>query len=104
MTLNFHTKPLLMGAVMGPMMLAMMHKVLTGDDGRGALALLAFVGAHAALVVGLGLMGLFAARFAPKLRVYLARLHRPTLAHVANMLAGAALTGVVVHLYLHRGL
>jgi hypothetical protein len=101
---HLRMKPLLMGAVMGPMMLAMLHPMIAGNDGRGALALLAFVGAHVAVVIVLALVGVFAARFAPRVQAQLARLHRPTLAHVTNMMAGAVLAGLMVHLYLHGGL
>jgi hypothetical protein len=86
------------------MMLAMAHPMLTGGSGTGGLALLAFVGAHAVIFLALAGLGIFAARFAPRLQKRLSRFHRPSRTHLTSMLTGAGLAAGIAHLSIHGGL
>ncbi len=95
--------PIAMGLVMGPMMLWMLHGMLTGD-GPAGLALLAFVGAHIVVASVVLITGLFAASLSPSLRARLDRLHRPSLRHVGLMLGAALTMALIVHLVVHGGL
>ena len=63
-----------------------------------------FVGAHVVLAVVLIVASLLAARLSPALKERLARLHRPSLRHVAVMLLGAMVSAGLVHLIIHGGL
>lgn len=95
--------PFFMGALMGPMMLAMLHGQLT-SDGVGGTALLIFLAAH--LVLGaIAIAGtVFALRLSPKWRARLDRLHRPSLHHLGAMAGTAAVSALGVHLIVHGGL
>lgn len=103
MIFRTHSKPLIMGGMMGLMMLAMVHMMLTSDSALGGMALIAFVGAHVAVVLGIAVLAWWAARFSPSLQVKLAKLHRPDAAHVAAMLLAAVFTAASVHTALHWG-
>lgn len=85
---------------MGAMMLWMLHGALTGS-GVSGWALVAFVGAHAAIDAVLIGVAIFGACLLPRLRTRLQTIHRPTLAHVGMMLAAAAITAEMIHLTLH---
>ncbi|MGR3486047.1 MAG: hypothetical protein ACU0BF_11930 [Paracoccaceae bacterium] len=86
-------RPALVGAVMGPMALWMLHGPIGRGEGPAALAIFAL--AHLAVLGAL----LALARVVPGLR---GRLHRPTLPHVATMAGGALLSAGAVHL-IHGG-
>ncbi|MGC1503406.1 MAG: hypothetical protein WA782_04615 [Sulfitobacter sp.] len=96
-------KPIFMGTVMGLMMLGMVHQMLTGDQAMGRAALLAFVGVHLAVILGVAVAGIWAARFSPRLKRWLGKLHRPSMRHLASMLASGTAAALIVHLYLHGG-
>lgn len=93
-------RPMIMGALMGPMMMWMLHGALTGNTMSGA-ALLAFVAAHLALVLVAVALVVFGARMSPRLHQRLSRLHRPRAAHIATMLASAAVVAGCIHLGVH---
>ena len=95
------TKPLAMGALMGLMMLWMLHGQLTGDSSLSGTALAAFVGVHAALAAALIAGALFATRLSPRAQTWLDRLHRPSLRHLRLMLMGATLSAGAVHIWIH---
>ncbi len=101
---NIPMKPLIIGAAMGLMMLAMAHPMLTGTSDKGGLALLAFVAAHLFVVLALAGLGVLATRFAPRLQRQLNRIHRPSRKHITTMLAGATLATGIAHLTIHGGL
>ncbi len=89
--------PVAMGAVMGPMMLWMLHGVLTGDgDGHAAVV---FAALHAVALTVLIAGGLLLGRRVPGLRRVLAR-HGPR--HLGLMLGSAAVAAALVHL-VHGG-
>lgn len=87
---------------MGGMMLWMLQGALTGS-GVSGWALVAFVGAHAAIAAVLIGVAIFGARLSPRLRTRIQTIHRPILAHVGMMLAAAAITAGMIHLTLHGG-
>ncbi|MCF2869659.1 hypothetical protein L0664_01150 [Octadecabacter sp. G9-8] len=93
-------KPVIMGGLMGLMMMWMLHGAVTGD-GMAAGALIAFVGAHLALVVIAGAVIWAGTRFSPRVVRVLSRLHRPSRSHVMVMLASAIVVAGVVHLSAH---
>jgi hypothetical protein len=93
--------PYLMGAVMGAAMLGMVHMALTGQSDLGLWAATAFVLAHVAVVAGIVAVPLVAARFVPRLARWLAKVHRPSWAHLRQMLAGASLSVITAHVALH---
>ncbi|MDX8347880.1 hypothetical protein SLH49_07770 [Cognatiyoonia sp. IB215446] len=95
------TKPLLMGASMGLMMLWMVHGQLTGETSLSGIALVTFVGAHilfAATIIGAGLV---VTRLSPAARQWLRNLRRPSLRHLGIMLLGATLSAGAVHIWIH---
>ena len=92
--------PMTMGALMGPMMLWMLHGALTGNS-TSALALVIFVGAHFLVVALLLVAVFFAARLAPRLQTRLDRLHRPSLRHIGLMLGSAGMAAASVHFAIH---
>lgn len=94
-------KPLVMGALMGPAMLWMLHGQLSQGTAVSAWAGIAFVGAHIAVIAILGLGAVFAARLSPRMRRWLAAVHRPSLGHIGAMLAGMIGSGGLIHLSLH---
>ena len=95
--------PLAMGLIMGPMMLAALHGQL--ENGQAfSLALVGFVAAHVALALVAVLFVAIVARLSPDWRARLAKMHRPSLEHVATMLGSAAIAGLAVHLFNHGGL
>jgi len=104
MRFSLPLKPVLMGAVMGPMMLMMLHGTLIGETDRGALALAVFVAAHILVIGTLALSAVFVARLSPRVQAWLARLHRPSAPHVFGMLGGAMIAAAVVHFFFHGGL
>lgn len=94
-------KPIVMGAVMGAMMMWMLHGLLMGETAMGAVAVMVFVGSHVLLVaLALG-AALFASRMSPRTRAWIDRLHRPSLHHVAVMLGSAAILAGLVHVSAH---
>lgn len=99
-----HRKPALMGSLMGLMMLAMVHLMMTSESNLAGTALVAFVGAHLALVLGLVAISWWAIRFSPALRARISKLHRPDTAHITVMLIAALLAAGLSHLALHGGI
>jgi len=97
-------KPMIMGAVMAPMMLLMLHGQLTAETSATTWAAILFIGAHVALALAALALALFAARLSPALRQQLLRLHRPSLGHVGQMLAGMVLSAASLHLIIHGGI
>lgn len=97
------TKPAIMGAAMGAMMLWMLHGLLTGSGVTG-LALIVFVGAHFAVALILIGAAVFTARLSPRTKAMIDKLHRPTLRHVGIMLTAALITATAIHLTIHGGL
>jgi len=93
-------KPVIMGAVMAPMMMWMLHGALTGS-GMSAAALVAFVGAHVALALVAVALVLVGSRMSPRLHGMLSRLHRPSAKHFGAMLASAAVVAVAIHFGIH---
>ena len=92
--------PIAMGGLMGPMMLWMLHGMLTGD-GPSGVALVIFVGVHVLVVAVLLAAAVFAARLSPGLRARLGRLHRPSPRHIGLMLGSATLAALIVHFGIH---
>ncbi|WP_299027898.1 hypothetical protein [uncultured Sulfitobacter sp.] len=105
--IDTYRKPLLMGAFMGLMMMAMLHLMLASEGESavtgGGAALAVFLGGHVAVLAALGLLGWWAARFSPALRDRLAGLHRPTARHMGIMFAAALVCASVIHLIHHGG-
>lgn len=102
--MKLNVMPILMGSAMGLMMMWMLHGALTGEGTVGGGALIAFVGVHvllAAVIIG---GALFAARRSPRARVWINRLHRPSLRHMGLMLASAVVVASSVHLVAHGGI
>lgn len=98
------TKPLIMGGLMGLMMMWMLHGALTGEGTMGGGALVVFIAAHIVLGALILLAAVFASRLSPRTKALAERLHRPSLRHIAAMLASALFTGAIVHLLAHGGL
>ena len=96
--------PALMGAVMGLMMLRLVHGALTGQSAMAAPALIGFILLHVVVLGALAALMIWAARYAPALRHRLDRLHRPSLRHLTQMLTGALAAVLAAHLFLHGGL
>ena len=94
--------PMAMGLIMGPMLLAMAQGQPEASQGF-SLATLGFIAAHVVLVLFAAIVVLFAARLSPDWRQQLAKLHVPTLMHMAVMLGSAAVSALAVHLYLNGG-
>ena len=97
MTFPHSTKPVIMGAVLGPMVMWMLHGAMTGNSVTG-WALAAFLGAHVAMAAVVISGAVFAARFSPRAKHVIDRLHRPSLHHAAVMLASALAVSGAVHL------
>ena len=97
-------RPLVMGAFMALMVLGMAHMIMTGSSTLGPGALVAFVLFHVLILVLLATAGIWLMRLSPRLHALLARVHRPSLGHFLNMLAGAAIAAGLTHLILHGGL
>lgn len=89
---------LTMGALMGLMMLWMLHGAVTGETQRSLAGAAVFVGAHVLVLAVLLALPAFAARRAPWLHARLSRLHRPSLRHVSLMLGAAGTSALIVHL------
>ena len=90
-----------MGALMGVMMLWMLHGAISGGNTVGAMALIGFIGAHVALLlIALG-AGVFAARMSPRLQGWIDQMHKPSLPHVGAMFGTAVVFIGVVHLAGH---
>ena len=89
--------PVMMGALMAPMMLIMLHDDLMSGDGTGlSFKLAGFVLAHLAVIAGLALLAG---------RILLSRrLHIPSLRHMAMMLVGMLLSAGCIHLVIHGGM
>ncbi|MDB4213852.1 hypothetical protein N9741_03170 [Octadecabacter sp.] len=100
MTFPHSTKPAIIGAVMGPMMMWMLHGAMTGNGVTG-WALAAFLGAHVALIAVVISGAVFAARLSPRAKAFIDRLHHPSLHHVAVMLASALAVSGAVPLVAH---
>lgn len=96
-----YAKPFSMGLLMGAMMLWMIHGQMTGQSTLSGWALVLFIAVHLVLIAALIVAAFFAARLSPKMRGLLARLHRPSLLHVAVMLCGAATLALAAHLIIH---
>ena len=97
--------PVAMGALMGPMMLWLLHDQIMGLPGSGgAWAAIVFLGGHALLLAVVLLATVFAARLSLGLHARLARLHKPSALHLALMLGTAATSAGFVHLAVHGGL
>jgi hypothetical protein len=93
-------KPFVMGLLMGPMMLWMLHGQVAAQSGA-TWATVAFVAVHAAFVALLIIGGRFAAQMSPMAQRLLARLHRPTFAHLGMMVLGLVLSGAGIHFAAH---
>ncbi len=102
--MSYPQKPLLIGALMAPMMLWMLHSVLTDNAGMTVWAALLFLAAHVAVGLVALLAAILATRLSPRWRDRLSRLHKPSLPHVAQMFAGMAIASFMTHLWLHGGL
>jgi membrane protein implicated in regulation of membrane protease activity len=85
-------KPFGFGSVMAVMMLWMLHEPIMSGEMSVSLGALGFVLAHVA-IAALGL-------FVPGLRRVLSQ-HRPSLQHMATMLAGMVGTAGSIHFALH---
>ena len=96
--------PFIMGALMGLMMLGMVHMMLSGGSDIAGWALIGFVAAHFLLAGAVIAASVFAARLSPAVQRFLDRLHRPSGRHVLRMVAGAAGTVLITHLVVHGGL
>ena len=94
-------KPLAMGAIMGLMMLWMVHGALTGGGPVPTAALIGFVAVHLALALLAVGAAIFAARLSPRARAWLARIHRPRPAHLVAMISGLTASAGLVHLAVH---
>ncbi|MCF2906531.1 hypothetical protein L0666_16175 [Octadecabacter sp. CECT 8868] len=94
-------KPVMMGALMGLMMIWMLHGLITGDSQLSGSAQTVFIGAHVVLVLVALSAALFSTRLSPRLRGWMDRLHRPSLHHFAAMLGGAAMVVGAIHLSIH---
>ncbi len=91
-------KPLILGALMGLVMLAMLHGQIMSGEFQFGWAGIAFVLAHVAVLGVLGIVALMV----PALRRRLSG-HRPSGRHMATMLAGAIIAIAVVHVFVHGG-
>ena len=89
-------RPYLVGLIMGPMMLWMMHDAIAAGSAWWAAA--GFVAAHL-LVLALALAILLVV---PRWRARLAAVHRPSLPHMGAMLGSAGAAAGLVHL-IHGG-
>ena len=97
-------KPFILGGLMGLMMIWMVHGQMTGTSALAGWALVAFIGMHVALAIVVICAGLFAARLSPRARAALARLHHPSLHHIALMVVGMGASAGAVHLFIHGGI
>jgi len=95
--------PLIIGAAMGLMMLWMVHMQITNGDAGSLGVLIAFVGAHVAVLALVLVVPLLAARRLVWVRHLTDRVHRPSLRHVALMLGGATMATGTAHIVLHSG-
>jgi len=91
--------PYLMGAIMGPMMLWMLHDSIMSGAGI-SFAAIGFILAHVAFFGGFALLAWLGIRLRPSLAK---RLHRPTASHIGKMIAGAVVTAFTLHLLVHSG-
>lgn len=89
--------PVAMGAVMGPMMLWMLHGALTGQGGGHAAAV--FAALHVVALAVLVAVGVVLGRRVPALRRVLAH-HGQR--HLGLMLGSAAVAAALVHV-IHGG-
>ena len=94
-------KPVIMGALMGLMMMWMLHGALAGETAWGAAALLAFVAGHVAIGVVVVSIGWIGVRLSPRLQRIVAHVHLPSLHHIGAMLGSAACVALVVHVVAH---
>ena len=97
-------EPLLLGALMAPIMLWMAHDALASGTFDVGWAAVVFVAAHVAVLALIALAGLWIARRSDRGAAWLARLHRPRLAHVGAMALGVVLSGGLIHFGIHGGL
>jgi hypothetical protein len=93
--------PIIIGALMGLMMMWMLHGALTGESGVTGWALIAFVTAHVAIIIVVLFAVIFATRLSPRAHAWINRLHRPSLRHVAAMLGSAIIVAGALHLGVH---
>lgn len=93
--------PYAMGGAMGLMMLGMVHMTVTGQSELGVWAAIGFVLAHVAAVLVIVVVPLAAARHIPRLARYIEQMHRPSWAHLRQMLIGAGLAVALTHVTLH---
>jgi hypothetical protein len=93
--------PIIMGALMGLMMMWMLHGAMTGDSVITGWALIAFVAAHGAIVLVVLFAVVFATRFSPRTHAWINRLHRPSLRHVRAMFGSAIFVAGALHLGVH---
>lgn len=97
-------RPVLMGALMAPMMLWMAHAPLMAGTFDIGWAAVGFLLGHVVVFGAVALAGLWLATRAPRVDRWIKRLHRPRLSHAAGMAAGAVLSAGIIHLGLHGGL
>jgi len=96
--------PPLMGGLMGLMMLRMAHGIMTQESDLAGPMLLVFVLGHFVVIGVVAALLFWSARFAPRLRARLDRLHRPSVRHMSLMAVYAFGAAFVAHLILHGGL
>lgn len=94
--------PYVMGGLMGPMMLWMMHDSLMSGAAL-SWGVIGFIAAHVAVFGVVVIVAVFGARLNPRLRMILSRLHRPSGAHLAQMMVAAVLSASLVHFSVHAG-
>lgn len=93
--------PIILGALMGLMMMWMLHVALTGESGVTGWALIAFGAAHVAIAFIIIFAVIIAARISPRSHAWINRLHRPSLRHVSAMLGSAVFVAGALHLGVH---
>lgn len=90
--------PFVIGFVMAPLMLAMMHRPIMEGSLTVSAGLIGFVLAHVAVVIAVGV----ALALVPAIRKR-ALAHRPSLRHMGAMLAGMVVAAGLSHAVMHSG-
>lgn len=99
--MRLHKTPSIVGGLMGLGMMWMLHASHETGTATGQIALLGFVAAHVAVGLAVILAGVFVARLSPAARVWMARLHRPSLSHLGHMAVGMLAGAAMLHLTQH---
>ncbi|MFL4468660.1 hypothetical protein ACERZ8_01760 [Tateyamaria armeniaca] len=95
--------PFVMGAVMGLVMLWMLHMQITGEGDQSIAALVVFAAAHVGALAAILVVPLFAARRLAWVRRLAKHMHRPRLSQAVYMLAGAVFAAAITHVIIHGG-